>query len=121
MSPLVFVGPLLVAHLVTPAREVRGFGIVVDASSTEIDVRAARGVTRRIHITSPVDSIEIVDARTITTRSPGLRVTYVDARETSSCRFVSSLRGVGTLVRTVHGKTTYSTVRVGPADGNPCD
>ena len=120
MSPLLFVGPLLVAHFVTPTREVRGHGIVVDATSSEIDVRA-RGVTRRIRIASPVESIEIVDAHTITTRSVGARVTYVDGRETSSCRFVSSLRGVGTLVRTTHGKTTYSTVRLGPADGDPCD
>jgi len=121
MSPLVFVGPLLVAHLVTPAREVRGHGVVVHASSTEIDVRAARGVTHRIRIATPVQSIEIVDAHTITTRSPGARVTYVNGRETSSCRFISSMHGVGTLVRTTHGKATYSTVRLGPVDGDPCD
>ncbi|HEX4514283.1 MAG TPA: hypothetical protein VH054_12125 [Polyangiaceae bacterium] len=134
MSPLLFVGPLLVAHLVTPTREVRRHGVVVHATSSEIDVRA-RGVTHRIHIGSPVQAIEIVDARTITTRSPGARVTYVDGRETSSCRFVSptnprvagSAEGgtapwrLGTLVRTAHGKTTYAMVRLGPADGSPCD
>ena len=68
-----------------------------------------------------MDSIEIVDAHTITTRSPGVRTTYVDGRESSSCRFVTAFRGVGTLVRTTHGKTTYSTVRVGAGEGNPCD
>ena len=121
MSPLVFVGPLLVAHLVTPTREVRGHGVVVHATNSEIDVRA-RGVTHRIHVASPVSSIEIVDARTITTRAPGVRVTYVDGRETSSCRFVSPTNPrVGTLVRTSHGKTTYAMVRLGPADGSPCD
>ena len=121
MSPLVFVGPLLVAHFVTPAREVRGHGIVVVASSSEIDVRT-RNTTRRIHITSPVDSIDIVDARTITTRSAGARVTYVDGHETSSCRFISPTNPrVGTLVRTIHGKTTYAMVRLGPFDGSPCD
>ncbi|HEY2368316.1 MAG TPA: hypothetical protein VGH87_18085 [Polyangiaceae bacterium] len=68
MSPLVFVGPLLVAHLVTPAREVRGHGVVAHASSTEIDVRA-NGRTQRIHLEprdlSPemtIQSVEIVDA-----------------------------------------------------------
>ena len=121
MSPLVFVGPLLVAHLVTPTREVRGHGVVVHATSHEIDVRS-RGVTRRIHIAAPVDSIEIVDARTITTHTPGARVTYVDGRESSSCRFVSGTDPrVGTLVRTSHGKTTYAMVRLGPVDGSPCD
>lgn len=121
MSPLVFVGPLLVAHFVTPAREVRGHGVVVDASSSEIDVRA-RGVTRRIPITTPVQSIEIVDSRTITTRSPGARITYVDGRESASCRFISPTNPrVGTLVRTTNGKTTYAMVRLGPVDGSPCD
>lgn len=121
MSPLVFVGPLLVAHFITPTREVRGNGVVVHATSSEIDVRA-HGVTHRIHIASPVRSIEIVDARTITTRAPGVHITYVDGRETSSCRFVSPTDPrVGTLVRTAHGKTTYAMVRLGPADGDPCD
>jgi hypothetical protein len=121
MSPILFVGPLLVAHLVTPVREVRAHGVVVHATSSEIDVRA-HGVTRRIHIAAPVHSIEIVDARTITTRSTGARVTYVDGRESSSCRFISPTNPrVGTLVRTIHGKTTFAMVRLGPADGSPCD
>jgi hypothetical protein len=120
MSPLLFVGPLLVAHFVTPAREVRGHGIVVHASSTEIDVRA-HGVTHRIPLARPADSIEIVDAHTITTRSPGTRITYVDGRESSSCRFVSPTDPrVGTLVRTAHGKTTFAMVRLDFADGDPC-
>jgi len=120
MSPLLFVGPLLVAHFVTPTREVRGHGVVVLATSTEIDVRA-NGATRRIPIAGEVQSIEIVDARTIVTRSPGARITYVDGRETASCRFVSPTNArVGTLVRTAHGKTTYAMVRLGPADAAPC-
>ncbi len=120
MSPFVFVGPLLVAHFVAPAREVRGHGIVVDASSTEIDV-LTRGVTRRIPIASPVQSIEIVDAHTITTHSPGARITYVDGREASSCRFLSPTNPrVGTLVRTAHGKTTYAMVRLAPSEVDPC-
>ncbi len=120
MSPLLLVGPLLVAHFVTPTREVRGHGIVVHATSSEIDVRA-QGVTRRIPLASPVQSIEILDAHTITTRSPGARVTYTDARETSSCRFVSPTNPrVGTLVRTANGKTTYAMLRLGPGDGDPC-
>jgi len=68
MSPLVFVGPLLVAHFVTPTREVRGPGIVVRATAGEIDVRA-HGTTQHIHLeprdASPamtLQSIEIVDA-----------------------------------------------------------
>jgi hypothetical protein len=121
MSPLVFVGPLLVAHAMMPTREVRGHGVVAHASSREIDVRG-RGVAHRIHLVLPVESIEIVDAHTITTRSPGARITYVDGRESSSCRFISPTNArVGTLVKTAHGKTTYATVRLGPFDGNPCD
>ena len=68
MSPLFFAGPLLVAHFVTPSREIRSHGIVVHATPTEIEV-TAHGTTQRIplgsHGISPwmlLQSIEIVDA-----------------------------------------------------------
>ena len=121
MSPLLFVGPLLVAHFVTPAREVRGHGIVVHATASELDV-TSRGKTQRIQLVAPVQSIAIVDAHTVTTRAPNARTTYVDGREVSSCRFVAPVMArVGTLVRTSAGRTTFTKLTLGFGDGNPCD